>query len=207
VRTDLFQSCGLNVSRETIDRLEALLAVMVKWNAKINLVSRSSLTDAWSRHIVDSAQIYGLAPENTKNWADLGSGGGFPGLVIAAIAVELNPDLCVTLVEADQRKATFLRQASQELALNTKVMSDRIENIEPLRAEVLSARALAPLDMLCGFVARHLAPNGAALFPKGETYTQEIQAAQLNWRFEASIKISVTEPKAVILKLKDLTHV
>jgi 16S rRNA (guanine527-N7)-methyltransferase len=206
VHLDLFQSCGLNVSRETTKRLEVLLALMVKWNAKINLVSRNSLEDGWTRHILDSAQIYNLAPENTLKWVDLGSGGGFPGLVVAAISAELRPDLMVTLVESDHRNATFLRQASRELDLNTRVLSERIETVEPLNAQALSARALAPLGNLCGFADRHLIKGGTALFPKGVTYTQEISAAQLKWRFQAAIKKSVTDPRAVILILKDIAN-
>ena len=134
---------GQNVSRETFEKLEALEALVRRWNPAINLVSSASLAELWNRHIVDSAQLFALCPRTSNTWADIGSGGGFPGLVVAILAQPALPDLRVTLVESDLRKATFLRQAVQALSLGADVISERIESVPPLATGVLSARALS----------------------------------------------------------------
>lgn len=197
----------VDVSRETFERLEAYVALMKKWNTAINLVSPNTISEIWTRHILDSAQIYGLAPDNPYIWCDLGSGGGLPALVVAIMAKEANPDLTVTCIESDLRKATFLRTVARELALNLSVRSERIENAKPQSADVLSARALAPLDALCGFAMRHLKPDGVAIFPKGENYRQELQEALENWTFHLDTYPSKTHPNAVILKIEGLSRV
>lgn len=197
----------LGVSRETIGRLERLVSLLTKWNSSINLVSRASASGAWNRHILDSAQIYDLAPATTRHWADLGSGGGFPGLVVAILAAELGPRMRLTLVESDQRKAEFLRQASRDLGLDVQVVAERIESIASLGADVVSARALAPLDPLLGFAHRHLSPDGISLFLKGANYLAEVEHAKRNWRFELSATPSKTDAAGAILKVKDLSHV
>lgn len=197
----------LDVSRETIERLERLVSLLTKWNSAINLVSRTSADDAWNRHILDSAQIFGLAPATTRNWADLGSGGGFPGLVVAILARDLRSEMRVTLVESDQRKAEFLRQASRALDLGVQVIAERIESIAPLGVDVVSARALAPLDALLGFAHRHLLPDGISLFLKGATYLAEVGDAKENWHFDLAATTSKTEVGAAILQVKELSHV
>lgn len=203
--TDSFLA-NLGVSRETTDRLKTLERLLIKWNPAINLVSRATLPQAWDRHILDSAQIFHLAPPS-KTWADLGSGGGFPGLVIACLARELRPELTVTLVESDQRKATFLRQASRELSLDTTVISARIEVVDPLLVSVLSARALAPLGDLLAFTHRHMHPEGTALFPKGTTWRDEVARAREGWHFDYTAHPSATDPNGVILAVKAVRHV
>lgn len=197
----------LGVSRETVDRLHALEALLKKWNPAINLVAKSTVADAWDRHILDSAQLYALAPGRVGHWADLGSGGGFPGLVIASLAHELDPDRRITLVESDQRKSTFLREAARQLGLTVTVLADRIESVPSLGADVLSARALAPLPALCGFALRHLSDGGVALFPKGATHQQELAEASRNWQFDVTIHPSETDPASVVLELKAISHV
>ena len=202
------QIAGVDVSRETFDRMTALTTLLQKWNPAINLVAKSTLPDAWTRHIVDSAQLYHLAPSQLGHWADLGSGGGFPGLVIAILSQELDPQRRVTLVESDQRKATFLRQAVRELGLTqVTVQSERIETIPPLVADVLSARALAALPQLCDYGQRHLSPTGIALFSKGAQHREEIAQAGQAWRFDLSIFPSDTDPSAVVLAIKAIQHV
>lgn len=198
-------SPDLHVSRETEEKLHRLAALLAKWNPAINLVSRSTINAVWDRHILDSAQLYPLQPY--RNWVDLGSGGGFPGVVVAIIAAELNPDAQFTLVEVDQRKATFLREAARELAITVQVVTERIEAVAPLNADILSARALAPLDILCGYAARHLAPNGEALFPKGAGWRSEVEEARKNWTFALGVAPSRTDPHAVVLKVKEIAHV
>lgn len=197
----------LGVSRETIARLEQLVEMLKKWNPAINLVSGTTLGDAWSRHVIDSAQLYRLSGPNVRRWVDLGSGGGFPGMVIACVAAELNPELDIVLVESDLRKATFLRQAARQLGLATSVLAERVENLTPLVADIVSARALAPLEHLCRLCVGHLSADGVALFPKGANYRSEVEQAQREWTFALEVVQSVTEPSAAILKLKGLAHV
>jgi 16S rRNA (guanine527-N7)-methyltransferase len=196
-----------NVSRETLARLEAFAALVLQWTPKINLVSKASTADLWQRHIVDSVQIFDHAPTQKGLWADLGSGGGFPGMVIACLAAEERPELKVTLVESDLRKAEFLRHAARQLHLDLTVNTERIEQLAPLKADVISARALAPLDLLCAYAARHLAPGGIALFPKGAQAEAEIKAAEQNWHFRLTRLQSETDESAVLLKVEQLAHV
>lgn len=194
------------VSRETVERLRLLHALLIKWNPAINLVSRSTVQTAWDRHIVDSTQIYQLGRAD-GHWADLGSGGGFPGLVIACMALGRGDPIRVTLVESDQRKATFLRTASAQLGLETNVVSQRIEQVPPLQARTLSARALAPLGVLLGYAARHLSPQGLCLFPKGATWRQEVELARKDWHFDLDVHQSITDGDGAILSVKAISHV
>lgn len=196
----------VDVSRETLERLETYAAALTKWNPRINLVAKSTLADLWTRHFLDSAQVFDLAPEG-RHWADLGAGGGFPGLVVAAMAVEKRPGLRVTLVESDKRKAMFLMTVAREMGVEVQVISKRIEQIPPLNADILSARALAPLKTLLSFAEMHLAPGGAALFPKGENADNEIEESLASWRFVAEKFSSKTENKAVILKIGGIERV
>jgi 16S rRNA (guanine527-N7)-methyltransferase len=194
------------VSRETVERLRSLHALLIKWNPAINLVSRTTVQTAWDRHIVDSTQIYQLG-HTDGHWADLGSGGGFPGLVIACMALGGGDPIRVTLVESDQRKATFLRTASAQLGLETNVISQRIEQVPPLQARTLSARALAPLGVLLGYAARHLSPQGLCLFPKGATWRQEVELARKDWHFDLDVHQSTTDSDGAILSVKAISHV
>lgn len=196
----------LDVSRETLERLEGFVALVEKWTAKINLISKRSIHDIWSRHIVDSAQIFELAPERGK-WVDLGSGGGFPGVVAAILSEDRQSDHKFVLVESDQRKAVFLRTAIRELAIGAVVKSNRIEKIEPLEADIVSARALADLDGLLYFATRHLRPSGVALFPKGAQWQKEDEEARLRWSYDCDPTTSRTNPAAAVLKIKDIKRV
>lgn len=195
-----------DVSRETLERLEIFAGLVEKWTSRINLVSRNSLAALWDRHIRDSLQVFDCAPEG-RIWVDMGSGGGFPGLVVAILAAEKRPDMQVTLIESDQRKATFLRTAIRETGIPGRVLSDRIENVPPQAADILSARALADLTTLLGFMEPHLAPGGTALFPKGVTWEKEVDAARQQWRFDVEPVKSITEDRAVILKIKGAQRV
>lgn len=198
---------AIDVSRETLARLESYDATLRKWNAAINLVSPQTLDQLWTRHFLDSAQIFALMPATSLIWADLGSGGGFPGLVVAILAAEHRPDLRVTLVESDGRKAAFLATTANALGLSVAVKAQRIENVSPLNADVLSARALAPLTDLLGFAERHLSANGRCLFPKGMRWRDECAEAQKNWRFTYTPHRSATDPDAVILEVEGAQRV
>ena len=117
---------GIDVSRETYDNLRAFEELVRKWTVKINLISPTTIGQIWDRHIVDSVQVWAQAPENATSWVDIGSGGGFPGIVLAILAKELRPEMAFTLIESDQRKCAFLRTAARELGLNVKVLSEQI---------------------------------------------------------------------------------
>ena len=192
---------GVDVSRETLNRLQAFADLTVKWTARINLISKSTVHDVWTRHVVDSAQLYPLAPKFEK-WVDVGSGGGFPGIVIAIIAQEKNPDAEFTLIESDARKATFLRTATRELGLAANIETARAETVRPQKADVMSARALASLADLLPFAERHLSATGIGLFPKGRRYKDEISAVAADCIYEFTEHPSITDPQSRILKVK-----
>ena len=194
----------LDVSRETSEKLQQYTALLRKWTRSINLISASTVDDAWNRHIVDSAQIFGLIPPDSTRLTDLGSGGGLPGIVLAIMAQHHYPALTVTLVESDQRKSAFLRTAARELDLQITIVADRIETIPSASADVLTARALAPLPDLLGHADRILAPGGIALFMKGRQASAEIAAARRKWQFSFDLADSRTDRDASILMIKDI---
>ncbi len=204
--SDKFEALSdLNVSRETFERMEIFADLLQKWNPKINLVSRNSMSDLWTRHIKDSVQVFRCV-QSKGHWVDLGSGGGFPGTIVAIMAASEVPSLKVTLVESDQRKSAFLRTAARETGVDYQVISKRIEQVPELKAQVLSARALADLTTLLGFAEQHLDENGIALFPKGATWEKELAEARRHWQFEATPNKSLTESEAVILKIKGVSR-
>lgn len=196
-----------DVSRETLERLEIYAALLEKWNPTINLVSRSTIGDLWSRHFLDSAQIFDLIPEEAYRCLDLGSGGGFPGLVLAILSQEKNPARQVTLVESDLRKSAFLQTVAREVGLGTEIKACRIEALEPFGADVMTARALAPLSTLLNFAKMHLAYGGEAIFLKGANHRAEIEAAAEKRQFQCEIVESITDPNAVILKIGAISDV
>ena len=196
-----------DVSRETLRDLKTYVALVERWNPRINLISKASVPNLWDRHIRDSLQLAGFLPSAPAHWLDLGSGGGFPGIVIAILAKERNRDLTTILVESDARKCVFLRTVVRELNLNAKVLNDRIENIPPQNADIVSARALADLSSLLGHAKRHLKPSGMAVFPKGASWEKEIDAARSQWSFDCEMTKSQTDPNAVILSIGNIAHV
>lgn len=195
-----------NVSRETMNQLDLYVDLVKKWNPKINLISKKSVENIWGRHVLDSAQVLELG-KATGKWVDIGSGGGFPGLVAAILAFEKTPEREFILVESDQRKAAFLRTVVRETEINVIVHADRVEKIPNLQAETLSARALAPLDKLLEFSVHHLEEGGIALFPKGITYKKEIENARKMWEFEIEEISSKTDSEAMILRAGAITNV
>lgn len=196
----------MNVSRETIERLEIYASLLTKWNQKINLVSRESLKDLWERHFVDSSQLFHVCPQGGA-WLDMGSGGGFPGLVVAILAKGAGSAAEVTLIESDQRKAAFLRSVARETGVTCRIIASRIEAAPPQKAQTVSARALTDLSNLLGFTERHLAPEGTALFPKGRNWKKEVQSASGEWQFDFVPITSWTDPEAAILQIKGVARV
>lgn len=193
---------GLSVSDETLAALRGFDAALRKWSNAINLVSPSTLTESWERHILDSAQLFALVPEGARHWADLGAGGGLPGLVIAILGRDMG--LRVTLVESDRRKSAFLRQQIATQGLPARVEIARAEGLAPLNADVVSARALAPLPRLLPMVARHLASGGTALLPKGRRWATEQAEARANWSYDLDELPSAIDTEARILRMTNV---
>jgi 16S rRNA (guanine527-N7)-methyltransferase len=193
-----------SVSRETIDLLERFARGLEKWNRKINLVAPSTIPDLWSRHILDSAQLFNEIPRDAPTLCDIGSGGGLPGIVIAIIAKETSPGLQVALVESDKRKCAFLQTMVAHLGLSATVLVQRIEEAAPQSAEIVTSRALAPLNQLLGYVERHLAKDGKALLLKGAKYEEELDEALASWSFDLQKRPSETSADAVVLEISSL---
>ncbi|MEJ6393305.1 16S rRNA (guanine(527)-N(7))-methyltransferase RsmG [Gymnodinialimonas sp. 2305UL16-5] len=189
-----------DVSRETSERLDIYQALLLKWQRTINLVAPKTLDVIWSRHFLDSAQLWDIAGNVSGSWLDLGSGGGFPGLVIAAIAAEKSPDLTVTLVESDIRKCGFLRETARAMGIKVNILSRRIDQIPQQNAQVVSARALSQLDQLVAYATPHLAQGAIMLFPKGATYQDELETLDPDWQTKVDVVPSQTDPSAVILR-------
>lgn len=189
------------VSRETWGQLEAYVEILMKWQKAINLIGPATIDDVWSRHILDSAQVLPHVPAETKRLADLGTGAGFPGLVLAA----LRPDLEVILIESDARKAAFLGEAGRRMSLakQPKIFIGRIETVSPAKADVLTARALAPLDTLLGWAERHRADPALCLFHKGRDWQAELTDAQRGWDVTFQSFPSATDRDAVLLRIGD----
>lgn len=192
------------VSRETLVRLEAYAALLVKWNRRINLVSRRSLDDLWRRHMLDSIQLYQFYENDgiSAPWLDLGSGAGFPGLVLA-IAGARN----VQLVESDSRKCAFLREAARIVGAEVTVHNARIEALPSLGARTISARALAPLPRLLPLAYDQLIPGGRIILLKGQDVDAELTEAAKCWKMRAQHIPSVTDESGSILQLTEISRV
>lgn len=194
----------LGVSRETIADLKVFSADIERWSKSINLISVKSTEDIWQRHIVDSAQLIALASSIGPKWCDLGSGGGLPGLVVAILLRELAPDTVVTLIESDKRKSVFLKMEVRAFDLNASVVSERAEKATAQEADVVSARALAPLEPLLGLVFRHINEGGTALLPKGRNFLEEVEQARRSWHFDLEAMHSLVDVESRILRITNL---
>ncbi|MEM6621145.1 MAG: 16S rRNA (guanine(527)-N(7))-methyltransferase RsmG [Pseudomonadota bacterium] len=193
----------MNVSRETSERLAQFEDLVRRWSTRINLVSRRDLDHIWPRHIADSIQIFDHAPQ-ADTWLDLGSGGGFPGLVCAILSADNNDPTKFTLIESDARKCAFLREATRLLDLRADILTARIETVPPQQFDVVTARALAPLPQLLALSHPFCSPQTVCLFPKGAQAESELTAAQANWHILVERVPSRTDPGATILKLTDI---
>lgn len=192
-----------NVSRETAQDLVKYVQLLRKWNPAINLVAPATLAEAEERHIRDSTQLLEIAPAR-GDWIDLGSGGGFPGLVCAIHAKRRFPDLSFTLVESDLRKCEFLRTVSRETNTPVTVRDHRAEDLDASSADIISARALADLSHLLDLSYRVLKPHGRMLFLKGSNWKKEVTAAREGWRFDYEVHPSTTNENSVILDVRTL---
>ena len=196
----------MDVSRETNLALRLYHDLLLKWQAKINLISPGTVKDAWSRHFEDSLQLIPLIPAEASTLYDIGSGAGFPGLVLAISC----PQISVTLIESDAKKCAFLSTVSRETGVRVTVKNSRIEAAHALPApDMISARALASFTELLALIGPWAARNPAltALFPKGERWAEEVeQARAAGWNFDCEAFPSVTERPARLLKLTAITR-
>jgi 16S rRNA (guanine527-N7)-methyltransferase len=189
-------AAATGVSRETLARLQVYAELLERWSARINLVAPSTLADLWRRHFLDSAQLCPLLPPLARTLIDLGSGAGFPGLVLAIMGVP-----GVELVESDARKCAFLREAARLTNAGIHIHNARIDAVPPHAVDVVTARALAPLDRLCQLSQRFVGSLTACLFPKGKEAAQEVTTARQAWDFDVACHASRTDPRGVVLCL------
>jgi 16S rRNA (guanine527-N7)-methyltransferase len=196
----------LGVSRESLTRLEILADVLMHWQQRINLIAPSTLGDVWTRHILDSAQLLPLIPEGVQAIADLGSGGGFPSLVLAA-----TQPATVHIYEANAKKVAFLQEALRQMKVTGVVHRERLELHKPLaqipEVQLVTARAFAPLDELLAYAAPFFAQGATGLFHKGQDVDAELTQAAKSWKISAQKHSSLTDSKAVILDVKEISHV
>ena len=196
-----------SVPRESLAKLRQYEALLIKWQKAVNLVGPATIPEAWDRHFMDSIQLTPMVPENAKVLYDLGSGAGFPGLVLAMTL----PGLKVTLIESDQKKCTFLMTVSRESSTPVSIVAERIEKVsESLPApDVVTARALASLGELFGYIYPWAQANPAlvCIFPKGQLATAEMAEARKIWAFDSRETVSITDPKATILTITNLSKI
>ena len=190
------------VSRETLDRLDRFVAELLSWRQRMNLIAPSTVPILWTRHVADSLQLLALAPQ-VKTWADLGSGAGFPGLVLACALAD-TPGVTVHLVESNGKKASFLREAARVTGVPAVIHAVRIVdfvNNQTGGIEVVTARALAPLPELLSATYPLLKNGTVGLFPKGQDVEAELTAATKCWNIQSSLEPSLTDPRARIVRI------
>jgi 16S rRNA (guanine527-N7)-methyltransferase len=195
-------AAATGVSRETLARLQRYADLLLDWNSRHNLVSPRSLEDLWRRHFWDSAQLAPLVPENARTLADLGSGAGFPGLVLAEL---LRNRIQVTLHEATAKKCAFLLAAADAMELKVTVENRRMEEALAKPFEVVTARACAPLPKLLGYAHHFIGPNSVCLLLKGQNVGSELTEAHKYWKMKVRQIPSLTDPSGVILELRELS--
>lgn len=189
----------------TMSRLTSFAQLVTQWNTKINLISPATLPEIWTRHIADSAQLYRLLPERASRLVDIGSGAGFPGIVMAIILASSERDMKIDLIESDRRKAAFLAVALRELRLHASIHARRADEVGPLRADVVTARALAPLHQLMPLAMRHLDQDGICIFPKGRRYREELALSSASGLVRDIVQSRI-DPESAILVIGRSGH-
>ena len=194
----------LNVSRETLNGFYEYESLLSKWNKKINLVSKNTLLDIWERHFLDSGQIIKHVEASGKRWVDVGSGAGFPGLVVALLLRDRKIDCDLVLVEKNPKKGFFLKEVIRKLNLSVEVVNDNIGTLEPLNADILTARAFSELNNLIEVAFRHRKKEGICLFLKGENYRIELDKTLNYWFFDYDIIDSLSSSSGKIIRVKKI---
>ncbi len=200
-RADFIAETGADA--EVMARLDAYAATLIDWNGRMNLVSPASLADLWQRHMFDSAQLVPLIPNGTRRIVDLGSGAGFPGLVIAAMRGD-GVGRETVLIESIEKKCAFLRAAAEAMGLGdaVRVIRGRAEDVTGLKADLVTARAVAPLDTLLEYAKNFADKQTALLFPKGRTAADELTAARQSWTLEGKMIPSRSDREASIIAIQ-----
>lgn len=194
-----------SVSRETLTKLQEFSRILEEWNAKMNLVSKNSMNDLWTRHILDSMQLIDYLPKNLKTLVDIGSGAGFPALILAIGLEEKNPAVKLKLVESITKKTVYLNDVAKRLNLkNVEVVNSRIENAVFKDVDVVTARAVASLDVLLSYQFQIGGKNTIGLYLKGRSYLDEIEKANKQWVFECEKTANKYSDDGVILKISEL---
>ena len=196
---DFLSKNHVNVSRETFGRLKIFYDTLLLWNQTHNLISKTTVNQIWQRHILDSLQLIKFISNANLKIVDMGSGAGFPGIVIA-----IAKSIPIVLIEANEKKCFFLREIQRLLSLNVTILSQRIETLAPLQADVVTSRALGSLKDLLKFSDRHLSHIGKCLFLKGAQVDQEIQDAQKDWCFDVVKHSSLSCSKGAILEITNI---
>lgn len=194
----------LGVARETVSRLSTYVDLLCKRNEQLNLVAESTLPQVWRRHILDSAQLLELIPEQARTIVDLGSGAGFPGMVLA-IMLAARPGVTVHLVESIQKKCRFLEEVAQATGAPAQVHWTRAEALSGLKADVITARAVAPLDKLLGMAWPFFADNTIGLFLKGKSAADELTLATKSWKLDSTPVPSRSDPSGTVLRVTGLS--
>jgi 16S rRNA (guanine527-N7)-methyltransferase len=197
-------AAAADVSRETLARLKAYIGLLEDWNARHNLVSRASLAAVWQRHLWDSAQLARYIPAEARTLADLGSGAGFPGVVLAEL---FRGRLKVTLYDSVAKKCHFLEAVRDRLGLDVTVCNQRMESIAVAPVDVVTARACAPLEKLLGYAQNFARPGTICLFLKGQNLGAELTQARNSWKIEALEHPSQSDPSGRILEVREFSHV
>ena len=192
-------STHLDVSRETLELFACYGELLVKWQSKINLVSGKTLDDIWLRHFLDSAQLFRLLPAKNKSILDVGSGAGFPGLVLVLMGARN-----VTLIESDTKKCMFLREVLRQTGKNANIVNCRIEEYGHREFDIVTARALAPMERLLSYVKPYFGAHTKGLFPKGKQVDEELTKAMKQWKLEVSRVPSITSNTGVILVVEKI---
>lgn len=190
---------ALPVSRETLARLERYESLLKEWNQGLSLVSPATLKVVWTRHFLDSAQLLRLIPEPGAPVIDIGTGAGFPGLVLAIMGLTQ-----IHLVEHNMRKVAFLKTVAAELELPVTIHAMKVEALRPFAAGAVTARALKPLDQLIGMGRKFVAGRGVALFPKGRRAEEELHDAERNWRMKIERFPSITDAESTVFRLSEI---
>ena len=193
-----------NVSRETFSKLELYHESLLEWQNKFNLVSKNSIDDAWNRHFIDSIQLFKYIPGNAKNLLDMGSGAGFPGMVLAILFNDKTPYLKTTLVESINKKTLYLNHVKEITSTDVEIINGRVEQIKNRKFDVVSSRAMTSLVDLLEYAYPLLNKKGVCVFPKGKSWNEEIKVAKNKWNFDFEAFDSETSEEGKILLIKNL---
>lgn len=192
----------VTVSRETVARLEIYCDLLLKWQKQINLISNDTIQDVWRRHFLDAAQLINHLPPSGQPVIDMGSGGGFPGMVVAI----MKPELDMHLLESDKRKTIFLKEVARATNTTVSIHHGRIEDNRVGKAGLVLSRACADISQLLSWSESYVSHETISYFHKGKNYATELQEAEATWQFDRVIHASVTDPQSAIVQLSNISR-